>query len=188
MPRISRGKLGIYNKTCEKDLASSNNRYYYYVKCAHDVHCHDDCRCSSNDESREDPVTSLASKETQTSMLLSVASRTHENYHLASFHIPKKNRLGDVPHKSPGNNAPVEHESGLKKKLVQIPSRVPRSLSLNLDIFADDVMNDDVSMDDSFIKLLEGDGQAEEPGLDIHDSKTTHSSIDSPHQWKLVLD
>ena len=53
-----------------------------------------------------------------------------------------------------------------------MPSRVPHSLSLNLDIFADDVMNDDVSMDDSFIKLLEGDGQAEEPGLDIHDGKT----------------
>ena len=97
------------------------------------------------------------------SMLPSVASRTHENYHLDSFHIPKKNRSVDVPHKSPGNNALVEHESGLKKKLVRIPSPVPRSLSLNLDIFADDVMNDDVSMGDSFIKLLEGDGQAEDP-------------------------
>jgi hypothetical protein len=41
-----------------------------------------------------------------------------------------------------------------------------------MDIFANDVMNDDVSMDDSFIKLLEGDGQAEEPGLDIHHGKT----------------
>ena len=45
-------------------------------------------------------------------------------------------------------------------------------MSLNLDIFADDVMNDDVSMDDSFIKLLEGNGQAKEPRLDIHDGKT----------------
>ena len=53
-----------------------------------------------------------------------------------------------------------------------MPSRVPHSLSLNLDIFADDVMDDDVSMDDSFIKLLDGDGQAEEPGLDTHNGKT----------------
>ena len=52
-----------------------------------------------------------------------------------------------------------------------MPSRVPRPLSLNLDIFADDVMNDDVSMDNLFIKLLEGNGQAKEPGLDIHDGK-----------------
>ena len=53
-----------------------------------------------------------------------------------------------------------------------MPSRVPRPLSLNLDIFADDVMNDDVNMDNLFIKLLEGNGQAEEPGLDIHEGKT----------------
>ena len=65
----------------------------------------------------------------------------------------KIGRAINVPHKSPGNNAFVEHESGLKQKSVQMPSRVPRSLSLNLDIFADDVKNDDVSMDDSFIKL-----------------------------------
>ena len=82
----------------------------------------------------------------------------------------------------------MEHESGLKKKSVQIPSLVSRSLSLKLNIFADDVMNNDVSMDDSFIKLLEGDGQAEEPGSDIRDSKTTRSSIDGPRQWKIVLD
>ena len=69
-----------------------------------------------------------------------------------------------------------------------MPSRVPRPLSLNLDIFADDMMNDDVSMDDSFIKLLEGNGQAEEPGSDIRDSKTARSSIDGPRQWKIVLD
>jgi hypothetical protein len=121
-----------------------------------DAHYHDDCRRSSNNESRKDPVMSLASNETQTSMLPSVASRTHENYHLDSFHIPKKSGSGNVPHKSPGNNALVEHEPGLKKKSVQMPSRVTRSSSLNLDIFADDAMNDDVSMDDLFIKLLEG--------------------------------
>jgi hypothetical protein len=91
MPRISHDECGIYDKTCEKDLASSNNNYYY-VKRVHDVHYHDDCCRSSNDESREDPVMSLASNETQTSMLPSVASRTHENYHLDSFHIPTEEK------------------------------------------------------------------------------------------------
>jgi len=118
MPRISRDECGINNKTCEKDLASNNNNNYYYVKRAHDVHYHDNCRRSSNDESRKDPVMSFTSNKTQTSMLPSVASRTHENYHLDSFHIPKKSGSGDVPHKSPGNNALVEHEMGLKKKSV----------------------------------------------------------------------
>jgi ABC-type lipopolysaccharide export system ATPase subunit len=56
----------------------------------------------------EDPVMSLASNETQTSMLPSEASRTHENYHLDSFHIPKKRRSGNVPHKSPGNKTKKE--------------------------------------------------------------------------------
>jgi hypothetical protein len=34
--------------------------------------------------------------------------RTPENYHLDSFHIPKKRKVGNVGHKSPGNNALVE--------------------------------------------------------------------------------
>ena len=75
MPRISRDERGTYNKKCEKDFASSNNNNNF--KRAHeDAHYHDDCRRSSNDESREDPVMILASNETQTSMLPSVASRT----------------------------------------------------------------------------------------------------------------
>jgi hypothetical protein len=58
-----------------------------------------------------------------------------------------------------------------------------------LDIFADDVMNNDISMDDLFIKLLEGDGQAKEPGLDIPTmARLMRSSIDGPRQWKIVLD
>ena len=119
----------------------------------------------------------LASNETQTSMLPSVASI------LDSFHNPKKSGSGDVPHKSPGNNALVEHESGLKKKLVQMPSRVPRSLSLkNLDIFAVDVMNDDVSMDDLFISSLTAMDRPKSPDW------TSRSSIDGPRQWKIVLD
>jgi hypothetical protein len=33
---------------------------------------------------------------------------TPENYHLDSFHIPKKRKVGNVDHKSPENNALVE--------------------------------------------------------------------------------
>jgi hypothetical protein len=77
-----------------------------------------------------------------------------------------------VSHKSPGNNSLVSTESGLEKKSVQMPSQLPRSLSLNLsmaEVF-DDV--DDISMDDSFIKIIQGDEQTEEPGLDVHDGQT----------------
>ena len=110
------------NKCCASN--NNNNYYYYYIKRVHkDAHYHEDNRRhSSDDESCKDPVMSLASNKTQASTLPSVASRTHENYHLDSFHIPKKSRSFNVPHKSPGNNALVEHESGLKKKLVQMPS------------------------------------------------------------------
>ena len=62
-----------------------------------------------------------------------------------------------MPHKSPGNNALVSAESGFQ-----------HSLSLNLTMA--DV--DDVSMDDSFIKIIQGDEQTEEPGLDAHDGQT----------------
>ena len=71
-----------------------------------------------------------------------------------------------MSHKSPGNNALMSTES-LEKKSVQMPSQLPRSLSLNLsmaEVF-DDV--DDVSMDDSFIKIIQGVEQTEEPGLDV---------------------
>jgi hypothetical protein len=64
----------------------------------------------------------------------------------------------------------VEHESGLKKKSLQMPSKLPGSMSLNFTMA--DVFADDVSMDDSFIKIIAGDGQTEEPGLDAHDGQT----------------
>jgi hypothetical protein len=116
---------------------------------------------------------SFASNEGEVSTNESAAERSHENYHLDSFHIPKKiRRSGDVSHKSPGNNSLVSTESGLEKKSVQMPSQLPRSLSLNLsmaEVF-DDV--DDISMDDSFIKIIQGDEQTEEPGLDVHDGQT----------------
>ena len=77
-------------------------------------------------------------------------------------------------HNSPGNNTLLSTESGLENKLVQMPSHLPRFLSLNLtraDVFANDT-GDDASMDDSFTKIIKGDGQTEEPGLEVHDGQT----------------
>jgi hypothetical protein len=39
------------------------------------------------------------------------------------------------------------------------------------DVFANDT-GDDVSMDDLFIKIIQGNGQTKEPGLDAHDGQT----------------
>ena len=78
-----------------------------------------------------------------------------------------------MPHKSLGNNALVSTELGFKAESVQMPSQLPCSLSLNLtmaDVFA--YNGDDVSMDDSFIKIIQGDEQTEELGLDAHDGQT----------------
>ncbi len=58
-----------------------------------------------------------------------------ENYHLDSFQLAKKRKVGDVGHKSPGNNALVEPD-----------------FSQNLDaIFDNDVMVD------SFLKAFQED-------------------------------
>jgi hypothetical protein len=66
--------------------ASNNNNY---SKRVHNSHYQDDRHRSSNDESREDPVMSVASIEGEVSTNASVADRSHDNYHLDNFHIPK---------------------------------------------------------------------------------------------------
>jgi hypothetical protein len=86
----------------------------------------------------------------------SAAALPIENYHPDILHAPKKRRMGDVPHKSPGNKALVSSGSDTK-----------RWMSLNFTM--DDMFCDDVSMDSS-IQTIEG--QTDEPGLDAHDSKT----------------
>jgi hypothetical protein len=63
-----------------------------------------------------------------------------ENYHLDTLHVPKKMRMGDVPHKSPGNKA-----------LVSPGSDTQRRMSLNL------AMDD---MFDSFLGQI-GDGKTD---------------------------
>ena len=65
------------------------------------------------------------------------ADRSHENYHLDSFLIPDKRRMGNVPHKSPENNAHVSPELGL------------------LNLTMEDFFADDISMD-MFINAIKG--------------------------------
>jgi hypothetical protein len=152
-------------------IASNNNNYSIRT---HDSHYQDDCHRCSDDESHEDRVMSVASNEGEVSTNASAADRSHDNYHLDNFHILKKNwRSGNMPPKSPGNNAIVSTESGFEKESVQMPSQLPRSLSLNMtmtDVFAYD--GDDVSMDDSFIKIIQGEEQTKEFGLDALDGQT----------------
>jgi len=151
------------NPRNQRSASNINN----YSKRAHDNHYQDDCHDRRSDnESREDPVMSVASNEGEVSTNASAVDRSNDNYHLDNFHIPKKiRRSGDVPHKSPGNNTLVSTESGFEKKQVQMPSQLPRSLSLNMTMA--DVFGDDVSTDDSFIKIIQG----EEPGLETHDGQ-----------------
>jgi hypothetical protein len=72
-------------------VSNSNNNY---SKRTQDNHYQDDRHRSSDDKSCEDPVMSVASNEGKVSTNMIVADRSHENYHLDNFHIPKKLELG----------------------------------------------------------------------------------------------
>ncbi len=69
---------------------------------------------------------------------------TLENYHLDSFHIPQKRKVGNVGHKFPENNALVE--AGVSSDL-------------------DAIFNNNVTMD-SFLKAFK-----DNPGLSICNTK-----------------
>ena len=81
------------------------------------------------------------------------------NYHLV---ILSKKRMGNVPHKSPGNK-------GHKKETFQILSHLLCFCSLNLTF--DNIFHDDVSVD-SFVMGF--GGEQDETSVFIH-------------QWKFVL-
>jgi hypothetical protein len=70
-------------------------------------------------------------------------NRTPENYHLESFHIPKKRKVGNVGHKSLENNALVE--AGISPDL-------------------DAIFEDDITVD-SFLKAFQKD-----PGLSMRNT------------------
>jgi hypothetical protein len=103
LARITRPPL----RTNPKNQVRSNNNNVSVQKCAHDVHYHDGHRHGSNDKSLASCM-SAAPSNNKLSANESSGNRTPENYHLDSFHISKKRKVGDVGHKSPGNNPLVE--------------------------------------------------------------------------------
>ncbi len=124
------------------------------------MHYHNGHRHGSKDESLIS-CTSPALSDGKLSANRSSGSCTPENYHLDSFHIPKKKKVGKVVHKSPEKNALVE-------------ARVSPDL--------DAIFNDDVTMN-SFLKAFQKD-----PGLSMCDNNDAFKfKNDGPRQWKLVL-
>ena len=89
-------------------------------------------------------------------MSASAAASPIENYHLDTLNVPKKRRIGGVPHKSPGHKALMSSGSDTKRRM-----------SLNFEM--DDMFRNDVSMD-SFIETIAC--QTDEPSLDAHNGKT----------------
>ncbi len=68
------------------------------------MHYHEGCCHSSNDKSLGS-CASPALSDGDLSVNESGRNCSLENYHLDSFHIPKKRQVGNVGHKSPENNA-----------------------------------------------------------------------------------
>ena len=116
--------------------ASNNN----YNKRTHDAHYNDERYLSSQDESPEEHRTPQPSDD-EGEVSASAEASPIENYHLDTVRIPKKRRMGDVPHKSPGNKA-----------LVSSGSDTQHRMSLNLEM--DEMFHDDVSID-SFLGQID---------------------------------
>jgi hypothetical protein len=142
----------LYDKcrTKPKNQCSANNTYNKRV---HDAHYNDEREHKSGTGSHQD--TPQSPKYSDEEMRVSTAASPIKNYHLNTLHIPKKRRMGGVPHKSPG-----------PKALVSSGSDTQRQMSLNLAM--DDMFRDDVSMD-SFIETIPGQTELD---LGAHDGKT----------------
>ncbi len=139
-------------RTNPKNQRSANNNNYN--KRAYDAHYNDKRDHESRNDSRQD--TPQSPKSSDGEMSASAAALRIENYHLDTLHVPKKRRMGGVPHKSPG-----------PKALVSSGSDTKRQMSLN---FAMDVMFRNAVSMDLFIETIAG--QTDEPGMDAHDGKT----------------
>jgi hypothetical protein len=131
-------------RTNPKNQRSTNNNNNYNKR-AHDAHYNDERYLSSQDESPEEHRTPGPSDD-EGEVSASAGASPIENYHLDTIRVPKKRRMGDVPHKSPGNKA-----------LVSSSSDTQRRMSLNLAM--DDMFCDDVSMD-LFLGQI-GDGKTD---------------------------
>jgi len=126
---------------------SANNNNNNYNKRAHDAHYNDEryLLSSSQDESPEEHGTPEPS-DGEGEVSASAGASPIKNYHLDTVRVPKKRRMGDVPHKSLGNKA-----------LVSSSSDTQHRMSLNLAM--DEMFRDDISMD-SFLGQI-GDGKTD---------------------------
>jgi hypothetical protein len=137
--------------TNPKNQRSANNNY---SKRAHDAHYNDKREHESGNDSCQDTPQSPESSDGE--MSASAAALPIKNYHLDTLHLPKKRRMGGVPHKSPGNKALLSSGSDTKRRM-------------SLNFAMEDMFCNDVSMD-LFIQTI--GGQTDELGLDVHDGKT----------------
>ncbi len=135
-----------YNKCHQnpKNRACTNDSSNYVKKGTHDVHYHDGCCQGSNNELLVSCMSPAPSSD-ELSANKSGRNCTPENYHLDSFHIPKKRKVGNVGHKSPENNALVE--AGISQDL-------------------DAIFDNDITMD-LFLKALQDD-----PGLSMRNTNS----------------
>jgi len=129
-------------RTNPKNQCSTNNNNYN--KRALNAHFNDEREHKSGTDFPQDTPRSPEYSDGEVSA--SVGASPIENYHLDTLHVPKKRRMGYVPHKSPGNKA-----------LVSSGSDTQRRMSLNLAM--DNMFRDDVSMD-SFLGQI-GDGKTD---------------------------
>jgi hypothetical protein len=117
-----------------RNQVRNSNNNNYIKKRAHDMHYHDGRHHGSKDELLTS-CTSAAHSNDELSANESGGEYAPENYHLDSFQQAKKRKVGDVGHKSSGNNTLVEPD-----------------FSWNLDA----IFNDDVTAD-SFLKAFQED-------------------------------
>jgi hypothetical protein len=73
---------------------NNNNKFVASRKREHEVHYHDDRGRGSSDGSTEDPTCSPAESKGELSENFSAEGGSQENYHLESYHIPKKLKAG----------------------------------------------------------------------------------------------
>ncbi len=111
-----------------------NNNNNYVKKQAHNVHYHDGHHPGSKDKLLTSRMSAVHSNN-ELSANKSGREYTPENYHLDSFQLAKKRKVGNVGHKSPGNNALVE---------------------LDFSRNSDAIFDDDVTVD-SFLKAFQED-------------------------------
>ncbi len=89
-------------KECHMNRKNQRSANSNYSKCAHDAHDNDEHEHESGNNSFQD---TLRSPEFSNGELSARATALPiENYYLDTLHVPKKRRMGDLPHESPGRH------------------------------------------------------------------------------------